>query len=188
MKKILSILCVTLMALLVLCACGGKKEPETQPQTEEQTTAAQTETQTETTTEAVTQPLLDNNTLVDIVFKDLRLSTAFAGDISVSQPDADGSVTVYFKLNNIDCNYVLDGYTGNILSKYVPQEALGEPANAMEPFERAVNTALGSLDGYTGGAQNIQTSADGNIITVDFDWNGNHYTFHYDTNQNILVD
>ena len=185
MKKIISILCIFVLSAAVLCACGKKKEPETQPQT----TEAQTEKLTEAPTEpATTKEPLDNNALVEKVFKDLRLSPAYAADINVSEMDEDGSVTVSFKLNNYDCYYVLNGMTGNILIRNVPSEAYGEPENAMDPFEKAVNTALGTLEGYSGGAQNIQADMTDGIIEVSFDWNDNHYTFHYDVNQEKLID
>lgn len=192
MKKLIPILCIFLLAVSVLCACGKKKEQET-PTTQNAATEKQTEAPTQKPTETTTEPAqtkeaLDPNSLIDIVFNDLHLSVAFAADVNASPMDADGNVTVSFKLNNIDCYYLLNGYTGAIISRNVPPEALMQPEDAMGPFEAAVNTAMGSIDGYSGGATNIQTSLNDNIITVDFDWNGNHYTFHYDTNQGILVD
>ena len=47
MKKTISLLCIFVLAVSLLCACGGKKEPETQPQTKEavQPTEKQTEEQ-----------------------------------------------------------------------------------------------------------------------------------------------
>lgn len=185
MKKIISILCVFVLAVSVLCACGGKKEPETQPQTAE----AQTEKPTEaTTTEAEAKEPLDTGTLVDKVFDDLNVSIAYAGDIKVSLMDEDGNYTISFKLNNIDCSYVVNGYTGEIVSKDVPQDALQEPADSMDPFERAINLGMDSIEGYSGGAENIQAAMADGIITVDFDWAGKHYTFHYDIAQDKLVD
>lgn len=192
MKKMVLILCIFLLAVSVFCACGKKKEQET-PTTQTAATETQTEAPTQKPTEAATEPApakeaLDANSLIDIVFKDLRLSVAFAADVNTSPMDTEGNVTVSFKLNNIDCSYLVNGYTGAIRSKNVPPEALMQPENAMGPFEAAVNTAMASIDGYSGGASNIQTSLSDNIITVDFDWNGNHYTFHYDTDQGILID
>lgn len=186
MKKILSLLFILMLALSVLCACGKKKEPEPQPQTTQ--AAQQIETQTEKQTETTVKEPLDSNILVDKVFKDLRLSIAFAADIKVSAMDADGNVIVSFKLNNIECHYILNGTTGEIISKYVPNEALMEPADAMSPFERAVNMALNTIEGYSGDAENIQANMNGEMIDVDFDWNGQHYSFHYDMKQDKLVD
>ena len=186
MKKIVSLLCIFVLAVSVLCACGGKKEPETQPQTTE--AAPQTEKPTEKQTEAEAKEPMDSGDLVDRVFKDLNLSLAFADDIMVHAMDADGNVTISFKLNNIDCSYVLNGTTGEIVSKNVPTEALEEPANSMDPFERAINMAMDSLEGYSGGAENITVSMNEGIIDVDFDWNGKHHSFHYDMNQDKLID
>jgi hypothetical protein len=180
------LLCILVLMLSVLCACGKKKEPETQAQT----TAAvpQTETQTEKPTEAETKKPMDSGELVNIVFKDLKLSIAYAADIEVHPGDAEGNVAISFKLNNINCSYVLNGTTGAIVSKNVPPEAVEVPANSPDPFEKAINTAMDSIEGYSGGAENIQASMSEGIIEVNFDWNGQHYTFHYDMNQEKLVD
>lgn len=188
MKRIVSLLCVFVLAVSILCACGGKKEPEPEAQPQTTEAAQPTEKQTEKPTETESKEPLGNDVLVDKVFKDLKLSTAFAADIKVSEMDADGNVTISFKLNNIDCSYVLNGTTGEIVSKNVPTEAREVPANTMEPFERAVNMAMGSIEGYSGGAENIQTSLNEGIISVDFDWNGTHYSFHYDMKLDQLVD
>ena len=126
--------------------------------------------------------------LVDIVFKDLRLSVAFAADITVHPMDKDGNVTISFKLNNVDCSYVLEGTTGEIVSKNVPPQAIEVPANTASSMERAVNMAMDSIDGYTGGATNIQAKESDGIIEVTFDWNGSHYIFHYDVMLDTLID
>ena len=186
MKKIIYLLCILVLALSVLCACGKKKEPETQAQTTE--AAPQTETQTEKPTEAETKEPVDSGELVDIVFKDLKLSTAYAADIIVHPADAEGNVEITFKLNNTACSYVINSITGEIVRKNVPPEAIEVPANATSPFERAVNTAMGSIEGYSGGAENIQASMSEGIIEVSFDWNGQHYMFHYDVNLDRLID
>ena len=186
MKKINFLLCILVLTLSVLCACGKKKEPETQAQTTN--TVTQAETQTEKQTETETKAPMDSGELVDIVFKDLKLSTAYAADIKVNAMDAEGNIAVSFKLNNIDCSYVLNGTTGEIVSKNVPPAAIEVPANTQDPFEKAVNTAMGSIEGYSGGAQNIQASMSDGIIEVNFDWNGQHYTFHYDVKLDRLVD
>ncbi len=182
MKKIISLLCILVLAVSLLCACGGKKEPEAQPQTAEATQPAEKPTETQ-----AKEPL-DSSTLVDKVFNDLNLSIAYAADIMVHAMDADGNVEISFKLNNIDCSYVLNGTTGEIVSKNVPPEAIEVPANSADPFEKAINAAMDSIEGYSGGAENIQASMADGIIEVSLDWNGNHYTFHYDMNQEKLVD
>ena len=186
MKKSKFLLCTLVLALSILCACGGKKEPETQAQTTASVT--QTETQTEKPSETETKEPMDSGELVNIVFKDLKLSIAYAADIEVHPADAEGNVAISFKLNNIDCSYVLNGTTGEIISKNVPPAAIEVPANSTSPLEKAVNTAMGSIEGYSGGAENIQTSMSDGIIEVNFDWNGQHYTFHYDVNLDKLVD
>ncbi len=186
MKKINFLLCILVLALSILCACGKKKEPETQAQTTD--AVPQTETQTEKPTETETKKPMDSGELVNIVFKDLKLSIAYAADIEVHTADADGNVEITFKLNNTDCSYMVNGMTGKIVSKNVPPEAIEVPANVTSPFEKAVNTAMGSIEGYSGGAENIQTSMSDGIIEVNFDWNGQHYTFHYDVNLDRLVD
>lgn len=191
MKKIISILCIFVLAASILCACGGSKETESKPaqnaDTEKQT-EAQTEKPTDATTEAAAKEPLDTGVLVDKVFDDLNVSIAYAGDIKVSLMDEDGNYTISFKLNNIDCSYVVNGYTGEIVSKNVPQDALQEPADSMDPFEKAINLGMDSIEGYSGGAENIQAAMADGIITVDFDWAGKHYTFHYDIAQDKLVD
>lgn len=204
MKKILTILFVFVLAAAVLCACGKKKEEEGQ-QAQNAEAGQQAEQQAEQPTEqpagqqagqaadasaapAESKEPLDNGSLVEKVFQDLHLSIAYAGDIKVSAIDEAGNYTVSFKLNNIDCNYVLNGYTGAIISRNVPPEALAQPENAMDPLEKAVNMALNTIEGYSGGAENIQTSLEDGIITVNFDYEGNHYTFHYDVSQEKLVD
>ncbi len=182
MKKTISLLCIFVLVVSLLCACGGKKEPETQPQTKE--AVQPTEKQTE---EQAKEPL-DSSVLVEKVFDDLNLSLAYADDIMVHAMDADGNIEISFKLNSIDCSYVLNGTTGAIVSKNVPPEAVEVPANSPDPFEKAINTAMDSIEGYSGGAENIQASMSEGIIEVNFDWNGQHYTFHYDMNQEKLVD
>ena len=92
MKKIIFLLCILVLMLSVLCACGKKKEPETQAQTTD--AVPQTETQTEKPTETETKKPMDSGELVDIVFKDLKLSTAYAADIKVNAMDAEGNIAV----------------------------------------------------------------------------------------------
>jgi len=186
LKKSIFLLCILVLTLSVLCACGKKKEPETQAQTTD--AVPQTETQTEKPTETETKKPMDSGELVNIVFKDLKLSIAYAADIEVHPADAEGNVAISFKLNNINCSYVLNGTTGEIISKNVPPAAIEVPANTQDPFEKAVNTAMGSIEGYSGGAQNIQANMSDGIIEVNFDWNGQHYTFHYDVKLDRLVD
>ena len=184
MKKIPALLCICLLAVSILCACGKKKEVETQPVT----TEAILPTETQTENPAKTKEPMASSELVDIVFKDLRLSVAFEADITVHPMEKDGNVTISFKLNNVDCSYVLEGTTGEIVSKNVPPQAIEVPANTASSMERAVNMAMDSIDGYTGGATNIQAKESDGIIEVTFDWNGSHYIFHYDVMLDTLID
>nr|AHF25915.1 hypothetical protein [uncultured bacterium Contigcl_1539] len=200
MKKLLSILIVFVLTATVLCACGKKQETETQPeqnaeagQQTEQLTEQATGQQAGQAADAAAEPAaskepLDAGIIVEKVFQDLHLSIAYAGDIKVSAMDEAGNYTVSFKLNNIDCNYVVNGYTGAIVSKNVPPEALAQPENANDPLEKAVNMALNTIEGYSGGAQNIQASVEDGIITINFDFDGSHYTFYYDVSQEKLLD
>lgn len=178
-KKLISLIIISVFAISLLSACGssGSSEPAADtPETVAPTTPAATEAQKE----------LDSQELVDIIEADMGLSLAYISEIHVSLLDADDNFTVTFKANDKDCTYVINGYTGEIVSKDIPE---GAKDNAeKDPMEAAINAAMNSLEGYNGGAESIKVSQEGTTITVEFDWNGEHHTFHYDMNTESLID
>ncbi|MBR5932203.1 MAG: hypothetical protein IKZ95_09305 [Lachnospiraceae bacterium] len=174
MKKLLAILLACVFAVTLLTACGGNKNADTPADTP--------------TAESSEKTAMDAGDLVSLIFKDLGLEMSQAKDILVDLIGEDGNRTVTFKLGDKECTYVVNAYDGTIISKDIPEGALEEAQDSGNPMETAINAAFSSIEGYQGGAENISASMDGSIIIVDFDYDGDHYTFYYDLNEGTLLE
>ena len=171
MKKIVSLLLIMMMSgvLFTSCGGGGSEEPAEEP-APEQTTE-------ETVEEA--HPVTQDE-VVDLVFSDMGGSPAYASEIKVSTEDAEGNYTMTFKYNGTDCKYVVKAATGEIVEKDVPEGLVEETSREMDPYAKACDESLKTLgDEYHGGEENMHVTKDGENYIVEFDWNGDHYTFRY---------
>ena len=171
MKKLIALMLTLMMVLMAATACGGSGG--------EQTDENATETETE---------IMDSDAILKVVFDDLGIQISQASEIKVSVPDDDGHITVTFKVMDKDCSYVVDAYSGEIISKEVPDGIAEEANSSGDPIEKAINAAFESLDGYQGGAEDIHATQSGTDIIVEFDWNGQHYKMTYDTNEGRIVE
>ena len=179
MKKLLAILLVSIFAVTILTACGGgSKEAETPPPAETQAPTAPAEEKKE----------MDTGDLVERIFDDLGIEMIQADNIKMELIDADGNRTVTFTIADKLCTYVINAYDGTIVSKEIPDGLVEEVQAAGDPVEKAINAAFNSIEGYKGGAESISASMTGTIVTVEFDYNGEHYTFNYDINEGKLID
>lgn len=170
MKKSIIGVAVTSLALaLCLTACGGSSAPDTEPETN-----APEETQTE-------QVELDTDALLSKVFDACPLDMSQASDIKIGAVK-DGAREVTFNSEAGPFSYTVDAYTGEILDKTEPE--VSAEVKASDPMETAINACFDSVEGYSGGAENIhikETTVDGAVqYEVEFDWNGQHYDMFYD--------
>ena len=133
LKKLISLIVISVFALSLLCACGSSGGSET-TDTPETTTPAATEAQKEP---------LDSSRIVEIITDDMGLSLALIDDIHVSLMDADDNFTVTFTANGKNCTYVINGYTGEIVSKDIPEGAKDNAAS--DPFEAAIKAGTRSI-------------------------------------------
>lgn len=169
-SKIPSVLLATVLSL-GLIACGGTAStPE--PEAPEPETAVEAAEPTE----------LDSDAILDIVAEACPISLAEATDIKVSAV-SDGACTVTFGSAYGDFSYMVDVLTGEILDKTEPE--MTDEQKSDDPIENGINACFNSIDGYSGGAENIKVSmsvVDGiQIVNVTFDWDGQHWDMSYNT-------
>ena len=176
MKK--SLLAVLAVFLLAACA-KPSSTADTQTGTDK---PADTEKPAETA-----EPL-SSDEILDVVLNDAGISASRLSDIKVSLPDKDGNITVTFGLNDQTVTYVVNETTGEIVSSDLPEDAAETVQKVQDPMEEAINAAFDSLEGYKGGAENITVKPQGTVITVEFDWNGEHHTLQYDTAAHQIIE
>lgn len=156
---------------LSLLACGGAPAPEELAAPEP-----------EAAEEAVEVTELDSDAILDAVEGVCPISLAEATDIKVSAVN-DGKRTVTFGSAYGDFSYTVDAYTGEILEKTEPE--MTEEQKSDDPVENAISACFDSLDGFSGGAENIKVKVsveDGvQIVNVIFDWDGQHWDMSYNT-------
>jgi len=169
MKKIIATL-LALIMIFAFAACGEKEETTDDMAATETTTEAK---------EATTRNVTIENVL-DVVAEDTGLSVAYFSEIKVKQ--TDGAFIVTFKYENEDCMYKISS-TGEILEKTMPEVN----TTSANPIEEAINASFAQLPDYHGGAENIKTSRDGNIVTVKFDWNGESHEYQYDLDAKAII-
>lgn len=136
-------------------------------------------------TEASTATMLTQDQIMDAAFEACPLSIDDAFDILVSTIK-DGVATVTFSSKYGDFSYTIDAYTGEVVDKVEPAEAL--EALAQNPLNKdAVGLATSAcLDAYAknGAAENIESKArtDNGVqkVRVQFDYEGKHYDLDYD--------
>lgn len=126
---------------------------------------------------------LDSAYLTEVVNSDMIASGVTAGiaaaeGLGFDSQDADGNVKVHFKIQNIDCWYLLDAFTGDIVDKELSQKAIDA---ARDYYSEAFSKAMTELE-IQGQPENISMSrADSDngefTITVQFDFNGDHYSY-----------
>lgn len=176
MKKSL----LAVLAVFLLAACS-------QPSSTADTSSG-TDKPADTEKPAETAEPLSSDEILDVVLKDAGISASRLSDIKVSLPDKDGNITVTFGLNDQTVTYVVNETTGEIVSSDLPEGAAETVQTTQDPMEEAINAAFNTLEGYQGGAENITVKPQGTVITVDFDWNGEHYTLQYDTAAHQIVE
>ncbi len=169
-SKIPAVLFAAVLSLGLL-ACGGAvstSEPEA-PEPEEAVEAAE-------------PAELDADAILDIVAEVCPVSLGVATDIKVSA-EHDGLRTVTFGSEYGDFSYTVDIHTGEIVDKTEPEMTEGQKSE--DPIENAINACFNSIEGYSGGAENIKVSmsvSDGvQIVNVTFDWDGQHWDMSYNT-------
>ena len=117
----------------------------------------------------------------DIVLDACPLDLAQIDNIKVGAVK-DGLCTVTFDSEAGPFSYTLDAVTGEIVDKVEPE--VTAEVQAHDPTEEAINACMDSIEGYSGGAENIKVkfvTVDGvEQIEVELDWNGEHYDMFYD--------
>ena len=137
-------------------------------------------------------PALELSAILEIVSNDLiALGTSLAADMKdfkMSDPDSNANRTITFKLSGIDCMYLINAYNGDVIDKNVPEEAI---SSARDYFGESVNAAVHEIATNGNQPENIRCGKrpgpDGStIITVDLDYQGEHYSREYTYPKNSL--
>ena len=168
--------------VLSMCACSSSSATtETPKETPAETPAEETGQKKETT--------LDSGQLVDVLLNELGVSLGNIDDIHVPLADEDNNFKLTFTLNGEEYFCKINGTTGEVIEHNVPDDILKAVKAAGDPADAALDAAFNALKGYNGGAEDIVISQSGpTTYTVDFNWNGEHYTFNYDADQGKIID
>lgn len=169
-SKIPSVLFAAVLSFGLLACGGAASAPE--PEASEPEAPVEASELTE----------LDSDAILDIVAEACPISLAEATDIKVSAV-SDDARTVTFGSAYGDFSYTVDVFTGEIIDKVEPE--MTEEQKSEDPIENAINACFDSLDGFSGGAENIKVKVsveDGvQIVNVNFDWDGQHWDMSYNT-------
>ncbi|MBE6127767.1 MAG: hypothetical protein E7185_00675 [Erysipelotrichaceae bacterium] len=165
---------------LSLCACSN-------PAASSGTDAQKPEEQVQEQTQETAEPL-GSQEILDAVFNELNVSLSKVDDIKISVPDDKDNVTVTFTFNGEEYFCKVNEMTGEIVEHNVPDDIAAQAQKIEDPFEAAINASFDQLEGYSGGAEDIKVSQNGTTYVVEFNWNGEHYTFNYDVNEGKIVD
>lgn len=133
--------------------------------------------------------------LMDLVLADLGAERSELSDIRRGSVSDSGEIEISFLYRNRECTYVLDAYTGEILSKNVPE--LSEEYLVNEAIDAAIAQARidyaerhpdVDLDDpkEQEDPKNIGYSVssminDGRCINVHFNWKKEFFNYDYDT-------
>ena len=87
-------------------------------------------------------------------------------------------------------SYTVDAKTGEILEKDEPDLSQVDIVSSSDIMKDAREACLATLDGYTGGAENMTLALRGQqyqVVYVQFDWNGKHYEMEYDVSTKTVT-
>lgn len=160
-------LSASLALVLGLSACGG-------------TNGSSASTNQDAKTE------LSSTELTNAAFAASPIDESQAFDIKVGVVK-DGKCTITFGSTYGDFSYTIDAYTGEVLEKSEPTEALEEdakkPLSTGDPIDLATSACLDAYD-TNGKETNVKVKArtdDGvKKVRVQFDLEGEHYDLDYD--------
>ena len=176
-KQTIGVVMASLALSFSLVACGGSQEAAAKADAPEET-AVEEQAEPEAAPE---ETVLDSDAIMGIVLDACPLDLAQIDNIKVSAVK-DGLCTVTFDSEAGPFSYTLDAVTGEIVDKVEPE--VTAEVQAHDPTEEAINACMDSIEGYSGGAENIHVkfvTVDGvDQIEVELDWNGEHYDMFYD--------
>lgn len=178
-KKVIAIVTSVCFALcLGLAACGGSG----------------TSSSASSTSSASSEKVeLTGDQIIDAAFAACPIDENSAFDVKVSAVE-NGVAVVTFTSTYGDFSYTIDAYTGEVVEKTEPTEALEEAANNpldKDPITLATTACLNYVK-TNGQETNVQCKSrtdDGvQKVRVQFDFNGEHYDLDYDVATGKITD
>ena len=172
MKKLL-----LLLASVLMCSACSSPKPETGNEKPAEETVSET-----------VKKALSSEEMLDQSMNQLGLTLYKIENVHISVPDNEDNVKISFTVEGTEYFCKINQYTGEMTEHNIPEEVIQKTREAADPMEQAINAAFSHVEGYSGGAEDIKVHQEGTVIVVEFNWNGEHYTLHYDMNEGKITD
>ena len=67
------------------------------------------------------------------------------------------------------------------------KEATKKTGTEDPAIDSVMEAATEDIEGFDGSWENVEMGVDDPIVTIDFDWNGNHYQYKYNEDTGEIV-